>query len=72
MLNEVKKLPGFLCHSERSEESAQTIVLYFKRSFASLRMTGKNDVILSEAKKLPGFLCHSERSEETAWLSLSF
>jgi len=31
------------CHSERSEESAQTIVLLFKRSFASLRMTKKRD-----------------------------
>jgi len=28
-----------LCHVERSETTAQTIVLHFSRSFASLRMT---------------------------------
>ena len=48
----MKNLPGFPCHSERkrrkkechverSETSAQTIVLLFRRSFASLRMTKK-------------------------------
>ena len=39
ILNEVKKLPVFFVMLSESETTAQTIVLHFSRSFASLRMT---------------------------------
>ena len=60
MLNEVKHLPGILCHVERSETSAWLLYKPSGDPSLTLRMTkgGAQDdtffVMLSEAKQLPG------------------